>query len=84
VGRRKKGVVRPPPRLRNEGSILLCEGNVCALWHKACDSTKEAPKFLELRTSEVGLPHRPAPEGMIYDGPPHRTGALRNFRECGL
>src|SRR5215213_8574000 len=39
--------------LRNEGSISLSEGNICASWHKACHSTKEAPNFLELRKAEV-------------------------------
>src|SRR5215211_1115777 len=32
---------------RNEASILLCEGDVCALWHKGRQSTKEAPNFRE-------------------------------------
>src|SRR5918993_3870956 len=32
-----------PAPLRNEGSILLTEGDVCAPWHKTPQSTKEAP-----------------------------------------
>jgi hypothetical protein len=32
---------------RNEASILLCEGSVCAPGHKARQSTKEAPNFRE-------------------------------------
>jgi hypothetical protein len=28
---------------RDEGSILLCENNVCAPWHKVRQGTKEAP-----------------------------------------
>src|SRR5215210_358994 len=41
--------------LRNEGSISLSEGDVCAPWHKACHSTKNAPNFLERRKAEVRL-----------------------------
>src|SRR5215203_1164370 len=36
-----------PAPLRNESSILLCEGDVCARWHKVRQSTKEAPNFVE-------------------------------------
>src|SRR5215213_7626578 len=32
--------------LRNEGSISLSEGDVCAPWHKECHSTKEALELL--------------------------------------
>jgi hypothetical protein len=32
-------------RSRNGGSILLCEGSVCAPWHKTRRSTKEAPEL---------------------------------------
>jgi hypothetical protein len=32
-----------PAPLRNEGSILLTEGDVYAPWHKTRQSTKEAP-----------------------------------------
>jgi hypothetical protein len=35
---------------RNECTILRCEGNVCALWYKVYQSTKEAPNFLERRS----------------------------------
>jgi hypothetical protein len=38
---------------RNEGSILLCEGNVCAPGHKAHQSTKNAPNFREPDKAEV-------------------------------
>jgi hypothetical protein len=38
---------------RNEGSLLLCEGSVCALGHKARQSTKEAPNFRESPKGEV-------------------------------
>jgi hypothetical protein len=38
---------------RNEGSLLLCEGSVCALGHKARQSTKEAPNFRECPKGEV-------------------------------
>src|SRR5215217_646947 len=40
-------------RPRNEASILLCEGDVCALWHKGRQSTKEAPNFRESPKGEV-------------------------------
>ena len=40
---------------RNEGSVLLCEGSVCASGHKARQSAKEAPNFLEHRLGEVRL-----------------------------
>src|SRR5215213_9081858 len=40
---------------RDECSILASEGNVCAPGHKACQGTKEAPNFLELRLAEVQL-----------------------------
>jgi hypothetical protein len=40
-------------RPRNEGSILPPEENVCAPWHKAGQSTEEAPNFLEGRQYEV-------------------------------
>src|SRR5215210_8590998 len=49
--------------LRNEGSILLTEGDVCALWHKAYHSTKEAPNFRELRLGDVGQKDRPGRDG---------------------
>ena len=39
---------------RNEGSLLLCEGSVCALGHKARQSTKEAPNFVESPFHAVG------------------------------
>ena len=38
---------------RDEGSILLPEGDVCTPWHKTRQSTKEAPNFRERRKSEV-------------------------------
>jgi hypothetical protein len=38
-----------PAKLYNEGSLLLPEGSVCALGHKAHQSTKEALNFGELR-----------------------------------
>jgi hypothetical protein len=38
---------------RDECSILASEGDVCAPWHKARQSTKNAPNFLELRSREV-------------------------------
>ena len=38
---------------RNEGSLLLCEGSVCALGHKARQSTEEAPNFRESPKGEV-------------------------------
>ena len=44
-----------PAPLRNEGSILLSEGDVCAPWHKTRQSPKKAPNFRELRKSEVQL-----------------------------
>src|SRR5215217_2621248 len=37
----------------NECSLLLCEGSVCAPWHKTLQSTKKAPNFGELRQHEV-------------------------------
>jgi len=40
-------------RPRNEASILLCEGDVCALWYKGRQSTKEAPNFREFVKYEV-------------------------------
>jgi hypothetical protein len=43
--------------LRNEGSILLYEGDVCAPWHKGSTRTSENPfntKFAELFLGEVG------------------------------
>jgi hypothetical protein len=55
--RRKAGSCPAPSRgvngPRNEGSILLCEGGLCAPWHKSRQSTKEAPNFVELRQHEV-------------------------------
>jgi hypothetical protein len=44
---------------RNEASILLCEGSVCALGHKARQSTKEAPNFREYPKGEVRRIHIP-------------------------
>jgi len=38
---------------RNEGSVLLCEGSVCASGHKARQSAKEAPNFGEHPTPEL-------------------------------
>src|SRR5215208_2760241 len=55
--RRKAGSCPAPSRgvngPRNEGSIPLSQANVCAPWHETRQSTKEAPKFLELRASEL-------------------------------
>src|SRR5215217_3658585 len=42
-----------PAPLRNEGSIPLSEGDVCAPWHKTRQSTKEAPNFRESPKGEV-------------------------------
>ena len=38
---------------RNERSLLLSEGSVCAPGHKARKSTKKAPNFRELRLDEL-------------------------------
>src|ERR687893_3032488 len=44
-----------PAPLRNEGSILLTEGDVYAPWHKTRQSTKEAPTdFAEYLFPDVG------------------------------
>src|SRR5215204_2311112 len=43
--------------LRNEGSILLTEGDVCAPWYKTPQGTKEAPNFRELRACELRRMH---------------------------
>src|SRR5918993_5914683 len=55
--RRRAGSCPAPSRgvngPRNEVSILLSQANVCAPWHETRQSTKEAPKFLELRKAEV-------------------------------
>src|SRR5829696_9936423 len=49
--RRKAGSCPAPSRgvgwPRNEGSILPSKWNVCALWHKTHQSTKNVPNFLE-------------------------------------
>src|SRR5215208_7088648 len=42
-----------PAPLRNEGSIPLSEGDVCAPWHKTRQSTKEAPNFRESPECEL-------------------------------
>src|SRR5215213_5308933 len=60
-----------PAPLRNEGSILLCEGSVCAPWHKARQSTKEAPNFRELRYGEVRripIPRTSVNKGKMKEG----------------
>ena len=44
---------QPRLKLTNEGSLLLCEGSVCAPGHKARQSTNKAPNFGELRKAEV-------------------------------
>src|SRR5215210_1156315 len=54
-----------PAPLRNEGSILLTEGDVCAPWHKTRQSPKKAPNFRELRKAEVRL----SPGPMALDWP---------------
>jgi hypothetical protein len=41
---------------RNESSILLCEGCVCAPEQYVLQSTKKAPNFGELRKVEIQLP----------------------------
>src|SRR5215208_2231836 len=55
--RRRAGSCPAPSRgvswPRNEGSLLLCGGDVCAPWHKTRQSTKNAPNFLEIRDREV-------------------------------
>src|SRR5215217_3374472 len=48
-----RGVARGVGWPRNEGSILLSEGSVCAPWNKVRQSTKEARNFGELRYGEV-------------------------------
>src|SRR5215208_119992 len=58
-------------RPRNEASILLCEGSVCAPWHKARQSTKEAPNFRELRYGEVRripIPRTSVNKGKMKEG----------------
>src|SRR5215207_4008645 len=45
-GAKKEERCQSPAPLRNEGSILLTEGDVCAPWHKVRQSTKK-----RLRTS---------------------------------
>src|SRR5215213_11660720 len=42
-----------PAPLRNEGSILLAEGDICAPWHKMCQNIKGAPNFRESLIDEV-------------------------------
>src|SRR5215211_1587509 len=49
---------------RNGGSILLCEGSVCAPWHKTPQSTEKAPNFLGLRKGEV--PRTPIPRSTVH------------------
>jgi len=36
---------QPRLKLYNEGSLLLCEEDVCAPWHKTHQSTKKAPEL---------------------------------------
>ena len=45
----------------NKRSLLMSEACVCAPGHKARQSTKNAPNFLELRKAEVGLRRIPLP-----------------------
>ena len=51
---------RGGPLPRNESSLLLSEGNVCAPWHKARQSGEEAPDLLR-----ISLPRNPVNRSKI-------------------
>src|SRR5215208_6187395 len=65
-----------PPR--NGGSILLCEGDVCALWYKTPQSTREAPNFGECPECELrhtGVPRSFTTENRSSRAVPLALGA---------
>jgi hypothetical protein len=73
-------VLKTAALLRNEGSILLSERDVCAPSHETRQSTKEAPNFPELREGEVRL----APYSSTTNSSRGTPYALASFVTVGM